>query len=60
MRYYVKASGSETFPDIDGEFDEVPSDLTSKYPFVNIACLTPISREAITAALRTRHNSIPV
>lgn len=52
MRYHVTAWGSDEHPDLDYETDDPPpSDLTWKYPYVNVALLTPISYEALMAGL---------
>lgn len=36
-RYHVKAWGSPEHPDLDYEADEIPADLTWKYPCIIVS-----------------------
>lgn len=56
MRYHVVASGSDTHPPIEQQFDDdpMPSLIARGYRVINCALLTPVSREAITADLDGR------
>jgi hypothetical protein len=61
MRWHVRAWGSNVYPDIDEMWPDLPSGLAAanlqvsiimallswKYPYVNIAALDPVSREAL-------------
>lgn len=50
-RYHISAWGSDVFDDIDGEFDAIPVDIHSQYPFVNVCLQVPISYKHITEDL---------
>lgn len=47
MKYRIKAWGSQDLPDLDYEADYVRSDLSWKYPVVQIQRLEPMSREQL-------------
>ena len=50
--FHVTTWGSDEFPDIDEDMDEVPTDLGYKYRYVKVAILVPITYSMIDAALK--------
>ena len=42
MRYHIQAYGSDKYPDLNYETDDCPTDLSWKYPFVDVRMLEPV------------------
>lgn len=53
MRYHVYACGSSEHPDLDYDTDELPADLSTKYPYISVALLEPVSYERMLEALKS-------